>query len=464
MRRALLLLVLGLLAAWPAAAQNTDIESLSGLQFNFANPGARSLGMGGAFLGLADDASAIEANPAGLTILRKPEISLEGRNYLTMQTLTTSGVFPDAMEQTDFTHFSRRAEVSFGSFVYPIKNFALAVYYHEPLNNAGFGSVEPIRNPITQQITTNVPHFYFARDQKQAVTQQQCLDIQQKNPNDIFACAEYDVNPFLTAVDIRQQTWGVGGAWKVKNLSVGATVRYQTFNESAFTYRTDLFGEPQSLAVQATGSFKNGELVSKQQKKVTFGAGFKWEANERFSMGGVYKKGARFATPTFAENDQTNFQFVKVADTTFHIPDVAGLGVSVRPIPTLTINADAVRIKYSNLIDNFTSIFGEVQKLSKPYSAPDVTEIHVGGEYFFPWKIPFAIRAGWWRDPAHATKYVGPLNDPQLIADAILYPGSKTQNHRSIGAGLAWPRFQIDAAYDTAEKYKVGSLSVVTRF
>ncbi|MGZ8867156.1 MAG: UPF0164 family protein [Thermoanaerobaculia bacterium] len=80
MRKTLVLFALVLCAVVPASAQNTDIESLSGLQFNFGNPGARALGMGGAFLGLADDASAVEANPAGLTILRKPEVSLEVRN------------------------------------------------------------------------------------------------------------------------------------------------------------------------------------------------------------------------------------------------------------------------------------------------------------------------------------------------------------------------------------------------
>src|SRR5712692_3772537 len=95
MRRTLLVLSVSLLVTLPAAAQNTDIESLSGLQFNFGNPGARSLGMGGAFLGLADDASAAEANPAGLTILRKPEITIEGRNYQEEQVFTTSGTFPD---------------------------------------------------------------------------------------------------------------------------------------------------------------------------------------------------------------------------------------------------------------------------------------------------------------------------------------------------------------------------------
>src|SRR5687768_7640950 len=87
MRRLALLLAIVASISLPVAAQNTDIESLSGLQFNFGNPGARALGMGGAFIGLADDASAAEANPAGLTILRKPEISIEGRNYAEQQIL-----------------------------------------------------------------------------------------------------------------------------------------------------------------------------------------------------------------------------------------------------------------------------------------------------------------------------------------------------------------------------------------
>src|SRR6478609_999238 len=132
MRRFLLPVVLCALAAAPLAAQNTDIEALSGLQFNFGNPGARSLGMGGAFIGLADDASAAEANPAGLTILRKPEISIEGRNYLEQQIMTTTGVFPD-LTRTAFTHYSERVEPTFASIVYPLpKNFVIGVYFHEP--------------------------------------------------------------------------------------------------------------------------------------------------------------------------------------------------------------------------------------------------------------------------------------------------------------------------------------------
>ena len=47
---------------------------------------------------------------------------------------------------------------------------------------------------------------------------------------------------------------------------------------------------------------------------------------------------------------------------------------------------------------------------------------------------------------------------------AVLFPKTKNLTHISIGAGLAWPRFQIDAAYDRSDLFKVGSISMVTRF
>src|SRR5881394_2081478 len=177
MRKSFVLLVLCALAAMPLAAQNTDIESLSGLQFNFGNPGARSLGMGGAFLALADDASAAEANPAGLTILRKPEVSVEGRNYQEQQVFSTSGTYPD-ISRTAFSHYSQRVDVTFASFVYPFKNFTIGAYYHEPLRNEGAGQVVPTRNEFTGQIKTDVPDFYLPTDGVSGpVTRQQCIDL-----------------------------------------------------------------------------------------------------------------------------------------------------------------------------------------------------------------------------------------------------------------------------------------------
>ena len=51
-----------LLSASSARAQGAPTT----FQFSFSNPGARSLGLGGAFVALAADATAAFANPAGL--------------------------------------------------------------------------------------------------------------------------------------------------------------------------------------------------------------------------------------------------------------------------------------------------------------------------------------------------------------------------------------------------------------
>src|SRR4051794_37299460 len=175
MRRFVFAAIVCSLVALPLAAQNTDIESLWGLQFNFGNPGARSLGMGGAFLGLADDASAAEANPAGLTILRKTEITAEGRNFEEQQLFSTSGTFPQ-INRTGFTHYSQRLDLTFASIVVPIRNrFTLGAYYHEPLRNEGAGTVVPTFNDLTGQLETSVPDFFFIPAKNSVTDERGCL-------------------------------------------------------------------------------------------------------------------------------------------------------------------------------------------------------------------------------------------------------------------------------------------------
>src|SRR5690349_17480387 len=71
-------LALGLGVPSTAFAQ-VDVEAMQGVQFDFLAPGARSLAMGGAFVAVADDATAALANPAGLSILTRREVSVEGR-------------------------------------------------------------------------------------------------------------------------------------------------------------------------------------------------------------------------------------------------------------------------------------------------------------------------------------------------------------------------------------------------
>jgi len=461
------LVVLAAFAALPLAAQNVDIEALSGLQFNFGNPGARSLGMGGAFLGLADDASAAEANPAGLTILRKPEVSVEVRNYLEQQLFSTSGTFPN-IQRTPFTHYSDRVVISFASAVFPIKKFTLGAYYHEPLNNKGGGVVAPVTDQFTGRVTTPLPNFYLPATNRvpsgDPITLAECQALRTQR-NDPFACLEFRINPFVSALDVRERTFGLAGAWQIHpKFSIGATVRHHRFEEAAFTSRYTQQFALDAIIVQATAKTNGGNVDIGEVSDTTFAAGFKWTPLDKLSIGGVYKQGPQFEAPLFFANTASQFQFNNVASTKFHVPDIMGLGVSYRPIPVLTINADAVRVKYSNLADDFVASVADVRDLEDPFGANDVTELHAGAEYFFPTKIPFALRGGFWRDPAHSIEWQGPLNRPDYIAEALLYPKGESQNHWAVGGGFAWPRFQIDFGYDSSPHYKVGSLSMVTRF
>src|SRR5262249_18832771 len=65
----------------PSAAPDAigqDGLDLPGRSAVVLGAGARAFGMGGAFLARADDATAASWNPAGLSYLRRPELSLVG--------------------------------------------------------------------------------------------------------------------------------------------------------------------------------------------------------------------------------------------------------------------------------------------------------------------------------------------------------------------------------------------------
>jgi len=90
----------------PIATAQTTIEP------PIVNPGARSLGLGGAFVAVADDATAAWANPSGLMQLARPEISLEGRSW----SEDREGVA------------SNESNLGYLSFVLPRQKWSIAVY------------------------------------------------------------------------------------------------------------------------------------------------------------------------------------------------------------------------------------------------------------------------------------------------------------------------------------------------
>ena len=100
--------------------------------------GARALGMGGAFTAVADDATAVSWNPAGLTNLEKPEFSVVGSFIMTkadakdFSLADSAGSFDYSFcGDQDYT----RSDLNFIGFTYPfiiLDRFCVAsLSYHQ---------------------------------------------------------------------------------------------------------------------------------------------------------------------------------------------------------------------------------------------------------------------------------------------------------------------------------------------
>ena len=93
--------------------------------------------LGGAFLGLADDATAAYTNPAGLTILGASEVALEYRHTAYTTPFSSGGSF--SVSPFDDTGLgsdnadSNDDALAFLSYTYAGDGWALAAYRHQPL-------------------------------------------------------------------------------------------------------------------------------------------------------------------------------------------------------------------------------------------------------------------------------------------------------------------------------------------
>ena len=112
----------------------------------------------------------------------------------------------------------------------------------------------------------------------------------------------------------------------------------------------------------------------------------------------------------------------------------------------ITIAADAVRVRYSEMENAWVT----------RYEIPDVTELHAGAELRIPSRVPVAIRAGWWRDPAHRLRATALENFALLDED---------ENHLTAGIGIGLGEsLRLDAAIGRSEHTTRASVGVGAKF
>jgi len=442
-------MILGMLLSTALLGQHNN-RATRDLQFRFGNPGARSLGFGGAFIGLADDATAPMANPAGMTRTYKRSASFE-LNYSRMENqipYQSGSVIQRNLFEFDFELESSSApdqtfQVPYLAVVFPKGNFRYGFFAYQQANlNREYSTDAILVCDFSNGFHPDCPN--------------------------IPSTAQYP--PSTDVLNLEIVNVGASGAWLFgDSFSLGLSLFY-----SDMDYQADSIMElPQVGRVATVNRLARGEDTD-------WGAlaGMLWQATEELSVGMTYKRQPEFSyTATLDKSEPLPlFPDDFVTPGLFKIPDSLGLGVSIRAAEHVTINLDANRVYYSeitdNLIDFTLASTGDGNAIIQ--TMPDVTELHVGLEWVFTQAAnPISLRFGYWFDPYHAaTNNVednqileGPLSTPYFRDIFFLHLFEEDEHHYSMGLGWTLGRkFQFDLAYETSESSDMGAVSGIYRF
>lgn len=425
------LLLCGVLACAGAIAQ----EGVVPLQFSFSDPGARSMGFGGAFVALADDATAAFANPAGLVQLVEPEISIEGRRWSYSTPFTESGRAEGLPSNfgIDNTEGLRTATsdddvngLSYLSFVYPQNNWSLALYRHESANFEFFSETQGLFGGGTDCC--------------------QVRELDQRARND-FEIVSY----------------GLSAAYRVNdrfNLGIGVDYYDTSFVSVAALFATDddtiesIFGPNSYLPERSVLS----ERITLDDSDWSLTGGFLWRISENWSVGGVYREAPEipFTSELIAgellDLGVPSGEVFNRVSAELELPTVYGLGFAYRaPDGALTVSFQWDRIEYSNIVDSLNL---------DDRAIDDADELHLGAEYVFLDSTPIvAVRLGTWLDPDHQMR----STDDNPFGRALL-PRGDDEIHYAAGLGLAIENFQLDVGADFSDHFDTLSLSAIYSF
>jgi len=398
------------LGLWCQAQTNEEV--FRDYQFNFAPPGARANAMGGAFIGLADDATATFANPAGLAFLRETAVTLEFRSR---ELDTRIGAIEGNFATTEFEQQGFTLEgVGFVSLNFRLGGWYIGVFRHDYLDE---------------------------RQQRTFETR-------------IFSGGEQRIERRDIFLDLSGQTYGVGlarrigGGWKA-----GLSVNYARF-EGETRYERDGFVvsiPPQRIAYESA--------IDDADWSWGYTVGLLHQPSERFSWGAVWRENPRFTLRERLFEEVTGeAPLLDEVDVPFVAPDVAGVGARYefrgrsRPFK-LNLLLDWQKIFYSQIVeDGFLVVVGADDGETKDnYVSDDRNQLHLGLEWQFPGggHNTWALRTGYFRNPFHAVSYRG--DDPAIRAR---FEGLdlSDEDHLTFGVGWAFRnRIQLDLAVNLWE-------------
>jgi long-chain fatty acid transport protein len=412
--------ILVLVCLGGSALAQTNTENFAQFTFNFNNPGARASGIGGAFISIADDATASEANPAGLTVLIRPEFSVEvkGIKFKTLVNNFDHTATPTANFVNSRTFENSVFSPSFASFVYPSRQMTFALFRYELVH---FRSDFFTRGAFVIPFTDGTYFFPVSSTMEMNVT-------------NYGAAIAYKFNEMFSI--------GVSGGLSLMDVT-----------SSLKRYGVELF-MPSTLLNQAT--------IDATDNSPFFNVGLIVRPSSNLSFGAIFKK-----RPSFSLDHR--FQYISFPQDSvitkkinFNVPTSYGFGISYRPSDVFTFSFDAVRVMNSDLTKDFTITIADSSVFPKDFAADDGFELHFGGEYVALFRhFGLVFRAGVYSEPDNRIHWAGgtPTNidtDPvqrERQYNATLFRAGDTVIHYTFGLGvIASNNFQVDLAGHMSER------------
>lgn len=373
--------------------------------------GARALGQGGAFIAVADDATAASWNPGALIQLERPEISLVG-SYLSTQQDFDSGSSGFSFSDEEVS----RGDLNYASAAYPFRVFG--------------------KNLVAALNYQQIYDFHS--------------DIKYKQSEEtVFGNKPYSLNSdtvFNSQGGVGALTPALSGLIMPK-LSLGVAVNFYTdefFGDNAWkeTYKLIDDGHWGTKSFTETS---NIDTTYKNFQAVNAAVGVLWDVwekeDKRLTFGAVYKTpytaGMDRITETKSERlemgrllYETNLRIRKHFETVF--PMSLGIGLGFRYSDALSFSSDVTWTDWSEWkqTDENGVKVTPLGSTRTNTNANDTYSIKCGSEYLiFGKKVIVPVRGGIFYDPRPS------LRDPTDVYGF------------SVGSGITFKRFSLDGAY-----------------
>ncbi len=373
---------------------------------------ARALGMGGAHIAVADDASAMTWNPAGLVHVKRIELATTLSNDDREIETTWFGTADQTGEE--------ETQLAGLQLLYPFPTYRGSLVF-------GFG-MDRLKN-------FNLDYRRSGRDEDVTLFEGPGLIRDSHNREGK-----------LTA-------WSGAIGWDISpRFSAGLSISYMTgsiLDEQNFLVRDVDNIDETYISVQ------DNYLLDLDISGYSAMGGILYQASPRIRLGAIagtprvleFERFEQYQARDFLDNGTEDFESESniLMDETITFPWFVGFGASWSA-RGLMLAGDVRYTDWSNLSDEL----GDFEVFLKPYYE-EATSIALGGEYLFP-RIPLRVRAGYRYDPVPFNLTYCPFDeclpdgkDPAEIDVEV----DRDRHVYSAGAGYLFGSvFALDAAFE----------------